>query len=278
MTKMLPEVRARAVLLIDGQEVTHRQLEALMALERVGSMKKAADSLGISTPVLYKYVKEAEAKAGLPIVQSSSKGTKLTEYGKDLLRKHREMELRLEGDRPLAIAGTLVSERCVLTAASVLSASGIACEAVISTDKHNLRLVDEGRLDCVILDDVLHLMERAEELEGREIGNDVLLHLDRGEEYARLAFGAQRLAFRYLEERDFKHKIVSEIFEPVLLDTCDLSYFVNRSLVRRGVLRAAGAKEQRWSVHSIMAVPCSDHPDVEGFISEARRAGVYPKG
>jgi hypothetical protein len=74
------------------------------------------------------------------------------------------------------------------------------------------------------------------------------------------------------------HVIVRKVFEPALLDTIGLSYFVNRSLVRRGVVRASGAREQRWSSHSIVAVPCSEHPDLAEFVAEARRTGLYPKG
>jgi len=48
--------------------------------------------------------------------------------------------------------------------------------------------------------------------------------------------------------------------------------------VRRGIVRASGAREQRWSAHSVMAIPCSESTEVDGFIDGARRAGLYPKG
>lgn len=274
---MTMDLKGRATIVSDGMEVTHRQLEAFAALKKEGSMKRAAAALGISTPVLYKYVKETEAKVGVSLVSPSSKGTELTEEGKELLRRFESLELRLEDRDGLKVAGTLVSERCVLTAATALSSSGVACRVWISTDEENLRMMDEGRLDCVMLDDALYAMERADTCEGTEVGTDLLLHRGCGEEYVRLAFGAQRLAFRHLEQRRIDHRIVCTAYEPTILDTTELSYFVNRSLVRRGVVRAVGAREQPWSAHSVMAIPCSEHPDLDRFVSEARRTGLYPK-
>lgn len=275
---MSMRLRARAALFADGAEVTHRQLEALAAVADKGSMRKAAEALGISTPVLYKYVKEAEAKVSAELVSSSSKGTALTGDGRALLRSFETFELRLRDEDGVRAAGTLVSERCLLTAATALSASGTTCRVWISTDEENLRMMDEGRLDCVVLDDALYAMERADMFEGTEVGSDVLLHRHCGPDHLRLAFGAQRLAFRHLEQRKVEHRVVRTVFEPAVLDTTDLSYFVNRSLVRRGIVKAHGAREQKWSAHSVVAVPCSESTGVDRFVAEARRAGLYPKG
>lgn len=275
---MIGTLRTRAVIVADGVEVTHRQVEALAAVAERGSLRSAAAALGISTPVLYKYIKDAEGKVGTALVSSTSRGSALTGDGRHLLRVFQESELRLGDSDGFRAAGTLVSERCLLTAATALSSAGVPCRVSISTDEENLRMVDQGRLDCVILDDALHVMERAETFEGVEVGADVLLHRRRGEEYARLAFGAQRLAFRHLEQKGAAHAVVCTVFEPAVLDKTELSYFVNRSLVRRGIVKASGAREQAWSAHSVLAVPCSDHPDIGRFVCEARRAGLYPKG
>lgn len=271
-------LKGRTTIVADGAEVTHRQLEALAAVRDRGSMKRASEALGISTPVLYKYVKETEQKVGAALVTSSSRGTALTGEGRELLRRFEAFELRLKDEDGVRVAGTLVSERCVLTAATTLSQSGTPCRVWISTDEENLRMMDEGRLDCVVLDDALYAMERADMFEGTEVGADVLLHRPCGPDYVRLAFGAQRLAFRYLEQKGIEHRVACTAFEPAVLDTTDLSYFVNRSLVRRGVVKAHGAREQKWSQHSVTAVPCSESTGTEAFIAEARRAGLYPKG
>ncbi len=271
-------VRARAALVVDGENITHRQLVALSALKRRGSMKKAAEELGISTPVLYKYIREVEAKIGVSLVESNSKGSKLTVQGMELIDRFASYEKRLDDQPQLKVAGTLVSESCLLTAATALSKKGIDCSIWISTDDENLRMADQGIMDCMVLDDALFAMERSQEVVGTEVGSDLLLHRDSGPRYLNLAFGAQRLGFRHLEEKKVEHQVVFKVFEPAMLDYTELSYFVNRSLVRRGIVKAEDATEQRWSIHSIMAIPFSDHADVAAFIDEARRAGLYPKG
>lgn len=271
-------LRARVVFLSEGQEITHRQLEALVALHEKGTMTGAAKVLGISTPVLYKYVREAEEKAGESLVSSTSRGSRLTADGLDLVRRFRACELRLADEASLRVAGTLVSERCVLTAATALSEKGVQCRVCVANDEENLRSMDEMRVDCVVLDDAMYAMERAPEAPGSEISSDLLLHKDTGGCYDRLAFGAQRLGFRNLEQKGVDYEVARTVWEPALLDSTDRSYFVNKSLVRRGVVKAAGAKEQRWSVHSVIALECSHHPDLPAFVAEARRVGLYPKG
>jgi DNA-binding transcriptional LysR family regulator len=272
------DARPRIILVTDNGEITNRQLEALAAVRREGSMKKAAAALGISTPVLYKYVKEVEVRCDERLVHSDSRGTRLTPAGDDLLNRLEALRLRMDDRDTLHVAGTLVSELCLLSAASAMTQKGIDCRVTVSTDDENLRMIDEDRVDCVIVDDPLNAMERADRIEGVEIGPDMLLLRDAGVEFVSLAFGAQRLGFRYLEESGCEFAVTRRIFEPALLDRTDLSYFVNRSLVRRGIVSARDAKDQAWSVHSIVALPCSEHPDVRDFIGHARRAGVYPKG
>ncbi len=272
------DVRPRVVFVSDGQEITHRQMEALAALHRRGSMKKAAESLGLSTPVLHKYVREIEEKADAELISSTSRGSRLTKAGLELLRRFKAYELRLEDPTVLRVAGTVVSERCLLAAATELSDAGKACVVTISTDEANLRLMDEAKVDCVVLDDAMYAMERAPEAESTEIGSDMLLFKDEGPRFAKLAFGAQRLAFRFMTEKDIPHEIVRVIYEPTMVDRTDLSYFVNRSLARNGVVRAEGAKDQKWSLHSMMALECTEHEDLPLFLEEAREAWFYRKG
>src|SRR5512137_1942562 len=149
----MADLKPKVVFVNDGQEITLRQMQALAALAERGSMKKAADALGVSTPVLYKYVREVEERADSALVSSTSKGSTLTAAGKELLSRFRAFERRLEDDKVLKVAGTIVSQRCVLAAATELSDDHIPCRVIIGTDEDNLRLMDERRVDCVVLDD-----------------------------------------------------------------------------------------------------------------------------
>lgn len=270
--------RPRVVFVSEGNEITHRQLEAMRALHAKGSMQKAAASIGVSTPVLHKYVREIESKTDLRIVSTTSKGSRLTQSGLELLRRFEAYEKRLEDPEDLRVAGTPLTERCILAAATELSDRGRACRVVISTDEENLRLLEELRVDCVLLDDAMLAMERAQEVEAAEVGTDMLLWKDAGPRFARLAFGAQRLGFRYLKEKDIPHEVARTVYEPTMLDRTDLSYFVDKSLVRAGTVRAEGAREQKWSLHSILALKCTEHEDLVAFLEEASEAWIYQKG
>lgn len=274
----MPQPKPKVIMVSDGQKVTRRQLEALSALERKGSMKRAAAELDISTPVLHKYVREIEEKTDLSLVSTTSRGTRLTDEGRELLRRFRAYELRLVDDRVLKVAGTVVSERAVLTAATELSDDGIPCRVTIATDEENLRVLDEMRVDCIILDDASYAMERAADIQSDEIGSDMLMLREAGPRYAKLTFGAQRLGFRYLQERGIPHEIARTVFEPSILNRTDLSFFVNKSLVRNGLVTAGDAKDQRWSVHSIIGLRCSGHEEIGRFLEEAREAWLYRKG
>lgn len=270
--------KPRIMFVSDGHEVTHRQMEALAALNEKGSMQKAAAFLGVSTPVLHKYVREIEEKTDTALITSTSKGSKLTSDGLELLKRFKAYELRLEDPELFRVAGTVVTERCLRTAATELSDGGRSCAVTIATDESNLRLMDEGRVDCIILDDAIFAMDRAQDVLSEEIGSDMLMQKDVGERYAFLTFGAQRLAFRYLEERGIPHEIARTIHEPSMLNRTDLSYFVNRSLIRTGMVLEEGAKDARWSVHSILALKCTGHEDLSAFLEQAREAWLYRKG
>ena len=272
------DAKPRVVFVSDGKEITHRQMEALSALLVKGSMKKAADLIGVSTPVLHKYVREVEEKAEASLVVSTSKGSRLTDAGLELLKRFRAYELRLRDDPVLRVAGTVVTERCLLSAATELSDSGVQCRVTISTDEVNIRLMDEMRLDCVILDDAMFAMEKAQDVQSAEIGSDMLLLKETGSRYARLGFGAQRLAFRYLDEKGIPHDVVRTIYEPTMVDRTDLSYFVNKSLVRNGIVRADGSKDQKWSIHAVIALQCSENENIPAYLEEAREAWLYRKG
>jgi molybdenum-dependent DNA-binding transcriptional regulator ModE len=275
----MPGPRPRVIFVSDGQEITHRQMEALAALHSKGSMKKAAEFLGLSTPVLHKYIHEVENKSGLSLVTSTSRGSKLNAEGVELLSRFRAYEMRLD-DHPevLKVAGTVVSETTLLTAATILSDAHKQVRVIISTDEENIRLAEERRVDAVVLDDAAFAMERAPDMPSSEIGSDMLVLRDSGSRYAKLAFGAQRLGFRYLTGMGIPFEIDRIVYEPRMVDHTDLSYVANKSLVRSGRIGAAGAKDQTWSLHSIVALQCSEHEDLPMFLDEARDAWIYRKG
>ena len=69
---------------INGNTVTNRQLEALLAVQDTGSQTAAARRLGISVPVLHKYIRAIEEAAGASVVRSTPAGSKLTPEGEEI--------------------------------------------------------------------------------------------------------------------------------------------------------------------------------------------------
>ena len=52
---------------INGRKVSVRQLEALLAVQEEGSQTAAARRLGISVPVVHKYIRAVEEAVGAPV-------------------------------------------------------------------------------------------------------------------------------------------------------------------------------------------------------------------
>ena len=73
------KLEARAEVVINGEAVTYRQLEALEAVSRTGSMASASREMGVSVPVVHRYISNIEVAAGEPVTQSTPMGTVLTD-------------------------------------------------------------------------------------------------------------------------------------------------------------------------------------------------------
>ena len=68
------KVEARTEIVINGESVTHRQLEALDAVARLGSMSGAAKEMGVTVPVVHRYLANIESAAGEPVSKSTPSG------------------------------------------------------------------------------------------------------------------------------------------------------------------------------------------------------------
>lgn len=104
------DIRTKTYQTINGKTVTNRQLEVLSAVGTSGSMTSAALSLGISVPVVHKYISQIEAAAGTPVTVSTPSGTSLTATGKQIVEKHKATELRCQDNRRFTICCSPVTE------------------------------------------------------------------------------------------------------------------------------------------------------------------------
>ena len=254
---------------INGTALTPRQMEVILAVKEEKSQNKAASKLGITTPVLNRYISQIEKKTGISLVQTRATGTELTEEGQHIVEEYYTLKNKLEKNDFLNISGTPVSQELLMSALSAVDPEG-RCNLMISDDKKNLSDLKAGIADMIVLDDPLYLFE-AEEFEWETIGEDRLLHEDHGERYAYFRYGAQRIGFRYLELENIPYKIERTFSSmPALVDS-GLSFFINESLaLRRGVsVKSITSPEQL--THEITAVYSGNNPFIEKIIKELKR-------
>ena len=152
---------------INGKTVTTRQLEALLAVQDAGSQTAAAKRLGISVPVLHKYIHSMEEAVGAPVVTTSPSGSILTEEGERVASLARSMGHRCETDRGFTVCCSPVTEDLTMSVISSLKIAGAS--VVVSDDEYNIRMMREDRADLAIIDDPLYLFD-AEEFQMEEIG------------------------------------------------------------------------------------------------------------
>jgi LysR family transcriptional regulator for metE and metH len=79
----------------DLRAVTLRQLRALAAVARTGSVTGAAGELLVTPPAVSMQIKQLEASAGLPLVERTASGFHLTEAGREVVETARRMEVVL---------------------------------------------------------------------------------------------------------------------------------------------------------------------------------------
>ncbi len=263
--KILPSISVE----INGTALTPRQMEVILAVSEEKSQSRAAARLGISTPVLNRYVSQIEKKAGARLVETKATGSRLTEEGDRIVEEYLKLKNRLEKKDFLNVSGTPVSQELLMSALSAVDPEG-KCNLVISDDAKNLSDLKAGIADLIILDDPLYLFE-AEEFEWETIGEDRLLHENRGERYAYFRYGAQRIGFRYLEVKNIPHRIERTFSSVSALVDSGLSFFINESLALRRGLTIKSATSLEQLTHEITAVYSGSNPFIEKIIRELKR-------
>ena len=245
------ELSVRTEQIINGQVVTNRQLETLAMVAGTGSKTAAAKALGISVPVVHRYISAIEEAVGSPITISTPAGTKLNEDGKLILETYITTELRCSDDHNFTVCCSPVTEDLMMSVLSALRMTEV--ELVVSDDKHNLRMMRENLADIAIMDDPLYLFD-AEEFESIEIGYMGMVFVDNGPTFIRYRYGAQRVAFMFLDTMGRKYSIESETFSlPELLGS-NKSFFVDEFLLLRKGIKMKSAVDSRMLKHSITAI------------------------
>lgn len=245
------DISVRSSQVINGKIVTVRQLEALLAVEETGSQTAAARALGISVPVVHRYIRAIEDAAQVPVVATTPSGSVLTEEGERIASLARSMDCRCETDRGFTVCCSPVTEDMIMSVISSLKIPG--ANIVVSDDEYNIRMMREDRADLAIIDDPLYLFD-AEEFEMEEIGYMGMVLVDNGPSFIRYKYGAQRVAFMYLDSEDRQYTVDSETFSlPELLGS-NKSFFIDEFLLTRKNLRLKSAVDPSMLRHAITAI------------------------
>jgi molybdate transport repressor ModE-like protein len=245
------ELSVRTEQVINGHLVTNRQLETLAAVAETGSKTAAAKKLGISVPVVHRYISAIEEAVGSPITASTPAGTKLNNDGRKILEKYITTELRCSDDHSFTVCCSPVTEDLLMSVLSALKM--IDVELVISNDEHNIRMMKEDLADFAVIDDPLYLFD-ADEFEGTEIGYMGMVFVDNGTSFIKYKYGAQRVAFMFLDTMGRNYTVEAETFSlPELLGS-KKSYFVDEFLLLRKGIKMKSAVDPKVLRHAITAI------------------------
>jgi DNA-binding transcriptional LysR family regulator len=259
----------RVSLEVNGVDLTSHQLEVITAIYRNGSQRSAARSLGISSPVLNRYLRQIEAKIRLKLAESTPTGTVLTADGERIAREYEALGVRMSKSSALVVGCTIITEDLLLSSLSKVDPEG-KFDLVISDDQRNLKDFHAGMMDLVVLDDPLYAFEENEAL-FEEIGFDRLLHVDRGSTYLRFQYGAQRIGFKHLEVSGKTYRIERTERSLASLMRSNMSFFINESLAARKGLKMKSDTDPRLLRHEIMALYHEERPDITSLLQELKK-------
>ena len=244
------ELRIESYPVVNGYQLTQRQVEVLQAIRKGGSKNAAAKALGISVPVVHNYVKTIEESTGVRMLDSVPTGSKLTDDAIRILDVTEMHRRRNETGRKFTVACSPVTEELIM---SSFSAAKIKGDIVVADDQFNMRMLRSGMVEMIIVDDPVYLFE-LEDYNWVEIGHMDMVHVDNGPKYARYSYGAQRIAYDYLDATDVEYEIVSEYRSLSDLMASGKSFFVDEFLLMRKGLRLKSAVDPKILRHTITAI------------------------
>jgi len=231
-------VQASLTVQVNGRTLTDKQSKAVLALYLNGTQRAAARALGISAPVLCRHLRQVEVKAGAPIMECGARGTVLNELGESIAKEQLALQGKLRERQQLAVACTPLTEELLMQALNAADPKG-EIDVVISDDRHNITDFQAGLLDLVLLDDPLFAYE-SEGYSWEEVGNDRLLHMRKGDDYAVYRFGPQRLGFLSLDAEKTPYRVVRTYSSLGALIRSGHSHFVSEGLLVRKGYRPRG--------------------------------------
>lgn len=260
------DLESKVSICVNGVRVTERQLQALRALKEHGSKASAARSIGISAPVLHRYLQNLESSTGVEMIRSSPRGSELTDAARHILNEHAAIDSRLRHRTRFRVACTPVTEHLMML---ILSQSSSGLDLVVSDDENNVRDLQAGLVDLIVLDDPQYLYDMDDVL-WEDVGETTMIHVHRGNRYIRYRYGAQRIAYQHLDSKGVQYVVErTTLLLDDLLDS-GLSFFVDEILLLRRNMHLRSSTDQNLLRHSISAVYRHPSPQVDMLVRSLR--------
>jgi DNA-binding transcriptional LysR family regulator len=254
---------------VNGVALTPHQLQVLLEVSKQGSQRRAAEALGLATPVVHRALGQIEAKAKVRLLDTSPSGTSLNEDGRRLAREFAALLARMRAGGSVVVGGTVLTEDLLLSALSRLDGEA-SYDLIISDDDRNMRDYRAGLMDLVLLDDPLVAYDTEGSLFD-EVATDRLLYVDKGEAHVRFRFGAQRIGFRHLDSIGRTYRIEGSTRSLPQLLRSNRSFFINESLALRKGIKVASTIEPRLLEHKIIAIYQEEKAEITWLLRELHR-------
>jgi len=254
---------------VNGVALTPHQLDVLLAVYREGSQRRAAEKLELATPVVHRYLNQIERKVKARLLEASPIGTDLTEEGKKIALEYAALLERMKLGESIVVGCTIITEDLLLLVLSGLD-SEAQYDLIISDDERNLKDFKAGLMDVVVLDDPLYAYEMEEGMFD-EVGDDRMIHVEKGPSYLRFRYGAQRIGFRHLDATNVVYTIDGTVRSISPLLRSNKSYFINESLALKKGLKLMSATDPYLLTHKVLALYREESPEVMWLLRELKR-------
>ena len=237
-------------LIINGHTITERQIEVLRCIHETGSKNSAAKKLGISPPVVHKYMESIEKGTGIILLNSTPGGTELTADALKIIETADMMESRCTVSKKFTVGCSPVTSDLIMMG---FSASKVKGEVIITNDAMNVKMLKDGIVDLIILEDPIFLFD-LDKYHWQEIGHMDMIHVNNGPDYIKYKYGAQRVAYEYLEAAGDEYNIISETHNLDDLLNSGCSFFIDEFILMRKGIKLMSATDKKLLRHSITAV------------------------
>ncbi len=254
---------------VNGTNLTPHQLEVLLEVYRQGSQRRAAEKLGLTAPVVHRALVQIESKVKATLLETSPFGTSLNQDGIKLAREYNALLERMKVGEALVVGGTILTEDLLLSALSRLDQEA-DYDLIISDDQRNLRDLQAGLMDILILDDPLFAYE-TEGTQFEEVAEDRLIYVDKGELHIKFRYGAQRIGYRHLEAIGKNYSVESSTRSVGQLLKSNRSFFINESIALKKGLKLVSSIKPELLTHKILALFYDLKPETSWLLRELRR-------